>query len=1166
MFYTPGHARDEQRLNRSRHFAACQLSHRLVVVLISLLTLHAYHSRHSLAARVGVENTAGSGATLAPAPTRPATLEICGGESQSLQIESKADPKSQAAVKAFADASKLRSEWTKDSLRAAAGKYMEARSSWRAAGRPDRAVDALSAAAEAHFTLGEFRQASGLYTVAAAESRRAGDRRREQAALSRAGRAHSYMGDNDLAQEWLTGVLNFYEQHDYATGTPHDKCLLAEALNNMGEVHHTKGTSLKAQGYFRRALTLWAESGDRRGEALAHLNLGHTFLGSGDLNGADAQFEQALTLARAVGDRAVEAPALVAAGVVHSYRGQEQAALESHSEALGIARAVGDRQSEGVALNGLGQAYEDLGTWLVALDQYGQALNIFLNIESMDFAAGTEYLVARIYRQTGDTKQALAHYFRCIALSRRAKKQRIEAYALNGIASVYHDGGRRGETLAQYYKILEIYRQVGDRRGQAMMLNNIGGLASESGDARRALQFYKRALPLTQAVGDREAEAATLYNASVAASDSGDLEEGLAYAERSVQCVETLRTYVSGPDLRSSYVASVHKHYGLYVDLLMRLDKRWPGRQYAAAALLASERARARSLLEVLAETGTDIRSGADPELLSRERELQQLLRVKAQQQVQLSGEAEAEAETAEAARELRQLTAEYQLVQAQIRERNPRYAALTQPQSVSLSEIQAELRDDNTALLEYQLGEERSYLWLVTANSLSSYELPGRGVLEASAREVYGLLTSRQSDGGKVDAAYQARVSASDEVYEEKALALSRMLLGPAASQLGDRRLLIVAEGVLQYIPFEALPVPDAAADEGRPTGANEPAPAERPLLISRHEVVSLPSMSTLIRLRRERSRTNSAPGLVAVLADPVYDTEDPRVSKDSNKSSTLMADAAPREAEGAAPLTRSPGGPGGFDERSGVSRLRHTSDEAQAIMSLVPSGQGMLATGFEASRETAMSPRLGRYQVVHFATHGFIDSEHPELSGIILSQTDREGRRVDGLLQLHDIYNLDLPAELVVLSACDTGLGENVKGEGLVGLTRAFLHAGSKSVVASLWKVDDMATAELMRHFYKALLEDGLPPAAALRVAKENMRQQKRWRAPYYWAGFVVQGEYGQRLKYNHGRPVAGFIIALAVLLSCGGLYVLYRLRVATRPGPTETRHHADLREWKP
>ncbi|MBV9926991.1 MAG: CHAT domain-containing protein [Acidobacteria bacterium] len=1046
------------------------------------------------------------------------------------------ESKSEAAARAEAEAGRLRAAWGKDSLRLAADRFMEARAAWGAAGQTARAIDALGAAAEAHFALGEYRQALRQLTAAAAESARLGDRRRENEALSSAGRALSYLGDNDRAQKYLAAALEYYERQGYAGAAPDDRRRLAAALNNMGEVYYSKGTPLKALGYLRRSLALWVEAGDSKGEAAARLDLGYALSSLGDQDGAAEQFADSLSLARAAGDRTVEALSLSAAGTVRSLKGQEQQALDLHLEALDVARAAGDSQSEAVALNGIGQAYEGIGKRLISLDHYEQALGLFLANESLDFAAGTECRIARIHRLTGEDRQALAHYGRCVELSRRANKKRTEAYALTDIAGVYRARGGRGAALGQYKRVLEIYRQIGDRRGQAIVLNSIAELDFESGDKPGALTFYRRALPLARASGDRESEGATLYGAALAARDSGDLEGALDYAGQAVQLIETLRTYVAGPDHRSSYFASVHRYYGLYIDLLMRLDRLRPGGQYAAAALLASERARARSLLEVFAENGADIRRGVAPALLERERALQQRLQEKARLQVLLSGDTEAEAEAAGAARELRELTAEYQLVESQIREQSPRYASLTQPKPVTLEEIQGELRGENTALLEYSLGEEKSYLWVVSADSLAGYELPGRAVLESSAREVYRLLTSRQSADGKIDAAYQAGVAAADTAYEEKALELSRMLLAPAVPQLSDRRLLIVAEGGLQYIPFDALPLPDSPPGGGRPP------------LVSQHEVVSLPSMSALIILRRARPREEPAPELAAVLADPVYETSDPRVPQVGQALLARNPQSAP---EAGAPALRALREFGPRGAASGIPRLRHTAAEAEAIMSLVPSGSGMMATGFEASRETAISPRLGRYQIVHFAAHGVVNSEHPELSGLVLSLVNREGGRADGFLQLHDIYNLDLPAEVVVLSACDTGLGEDVAGEGLVGLTRAFMYAGSKSVVASLWKVDDAATAELMRHFYESMLKDGLPPAAALRSAKEAMRRQKRWRQPYYWAGFFVQGEYRQRIQTGRGHPAAYLVIPLAVFLGCIGLTILLRRRKGLTTG---------------
>jgi CHAT domain-containing protein len=264
-------------------------------------------------------------------------------------------------------------------------------------------------------------------------------------------------------------------------------------------------------------------------------------------------------------------------------------------------------------------------------------------------------------------------------------------------------------------------------------------------------------------------------------------------------------------------------------------------------------------------------------------------------------------------------------------------------------------------------------------------------------------------------------------------------------------------------------------------------------------HEVTSIPSASTLAILRRELQGRATAEKVVAVFADPVFDKTDERVS---------------------AVLSRSAGGhhvtpevrePANFsDELPPLPRLPYTRQEAEAILALVPATAQKAALGFEANRVTAMSEELSKYRIIHFATHSFLDSMHPELSGIALSMLDRQGKPQEGYLRSYEVFNLKLGAELVVLSGCRTGLGKEVKGEGLYGMTRGFMYAGSKRVVVSLWDVQDQATARLMSDFYRGLLgTKRLNPAAALRAAQLAIWREGRWQAPYYWAGFVLQGE---------------------------------------------------------
>ena len=310
-----------------------------------------------------------------------------------------------------------------------------------------------------------------------------------------------------------------------------------------------------------------------------------------------------------------------------------------------------------------------------------------------------------------------------------------------------------------------------------------------------------------------------------------------------------------------------------------------------------------------------------------------------------------------------------------------------------------------------------------------------------------------------------------------KEAAALSDTLLGPVAKSMAGKRLVIVSDGALLYLPFAALPLPHRDGFV--------------PILVE-HEVVSLPSASVLAWLRRN-SENRATPGkAVAVLADPVFESDNPRLT-------------VQRHASRAGPTRGSL-----RDATLDFSRLVSTRLEADAIASSAAPGATFKALDFDASRATATSQDLANYRIVHFATHGVFDTEHPERSGLVLSMFDSQGHPQDGFLRLRDIYNLHLRADLVVLSACNTALGKSVAGEGLVGIVRGFMHAGATRVVASLWKVDDEATGELMGRFYAAMLKQNRSPAAALRQAQLEISQLERWQSPFYWAAFVLQGDW--------------------------------------------------------
>jgi CHAT domain-containing protein/tetratricopeptide (TPR) repeat protein len=724
-----------------------------------------------------------------------------------------------------------------------------------------------------------------------------------------------------------------------------------------------------------------------------------------------------------------------------------------------------------------------------SIEKYHAALELYRKATDRNGEAKTLNIIGEVHGLLGEMWKAVEKFDEALPIWRRVGDRRSEAYTLTNIGGVYRSLGEMQKALEKYNEALLIGREVGDRNGEAITLNNIGLVYDSLGEIQKALEKFNEALPLWRYVGDRNGEATTLLGIARVEQKRGNLTQARQTVEQAVGLIESLRTNIVSQELRASYLASRHEFFESYIDVLMQMHKQNPAEAFDAVALAVSERARARSLLELLTEARADIRQGVDSSLLDRERSLQQRLNARAAAQSSLLNRKHTPEQADAAAKEIAAITAEYEEVQAQIRARSPRYAALTQPQPLGLTEIQQQALDEDTLLLEYALGEKRSYLWLVSQRSIDSYELPPRAEIEAATRRVYELLTARPK-----------RWAPPDPQFIAQARTLSRMLLGPVGTRLGGKRLVVVAPGALSYLPFAALPAPE---DEKRPAGVYEP-------LIAKHEVVSVPSASALSIIRRETAGRQRAAKSVAVLVDPVFEESDPRLDEAKNGNSsgkqpaTRGADAELSELARAIRTMNFP------DARAGFTRLPFSRYEANGVIALTPKGTGLKATDFDASRDLAKSRQLSEYRILHFATHGLLNSERPELSGLVFSLIDREGKPQDGFLRLHEIFNLQLNADLVVLSACETGLGKEIKGEGLIGLTRGFMYSGAPRVVASLWNVDDLATAELMKLFYQRMLKDGLPAGTALRAAQLELSGQKRWASPYYWAGFVLLGEW--------------------------------------------------------
>lgn len=647
------------------------------------------------------------------------------------------------------------------------------------------------------------------------------------------------------------------------------------------------------------------------------------------------------------------------------------------------------------------------------------------------------------------------------------------------------------KALEYYEQALPFVKVAHDRVAEATVLIGLCITHLSVRDYQKGFDYCAQSLELFRGNGDRQREAIVLKFVAIGERNRGNLAASQVAIESAITIIESLRTNVINPELRLSFFTTSQDNYEIYINLLMHLHQQHPNEGYDGKALEASERARARSLLEILTEANADIRQGIDPALLQRERHIQTRLNASAQRQMQLlSGSSESQAKAI--AEEIETLIRNLQQVETEIRQSSPRYEALMQPRPLTLREIQAQVLDQDTLLLEYSLDEERSYLWSVTSSSITTHELPKRSEIETAARRFYDHLNARNVRvKGETNEQRAVRIAEADGEIPFAAESLSRMVLAPVAGQLGNKRLIIVADGALHFVPFASLVISNGASGTNRP-------------LIIDHEIVNLPSASTLAVVRKEVAGRQLAPKSVVALADPVFMKNDERV-KAVNKPPAVDENTKDRQLVKAAAEDTGVANDGLY-----VPRLPGTRKEAEQIVAMVPANERRLALDFAASRDTVTSAELSQYRYVHFSTHGFLNSVHPELSGVVFSLVNERGEVQDGFLRAHELFNLKLPAEVVVLSACQTGLGKNIRGEGLVSLTRGFMYAGAPRVVVSLWAVSDWGTTELMVRFYQGMLKEGMRPAAALRAAQLSLMSDKRFASPYYWAPFTLQGEW--------------------------------------------------------
>ena len=945
-----------------------------------------------------------------------------------------------------------------------------------------------------------FQNSLQKYLEAAQAFHDAGDLASEALMTVFAGRIERTFGNLPKAIEYCTKAVTLLEKQP-------DPVIQAAALTNIGRSYRLMEQFQTALGYFDQAMVLRKKAGDLVGESIELNNIGSVYIAWGEYRKAEGYLKQSLEISQRVGNISGLASNLGNLATININLGDFEKTLIYTTQSYQLLVKINDQNRQISSLAQIGNIYLRLGKNDEAIEFYQKGLQLATKIGNQQ----QQVLLLQDLAGVPSTPDATALQYlnQSLEISRSLKSQADEAAALMKLGQFYLEQNQTLEALTYLTRASQLFEVIRNNGQMGGVWRGFGKAFLQQKNYAQAEEQFQKALAQAEQGGNRIASINLINDLAATRIYLGHYDQARADLERAIKMIEQIRATVLDQSFRQSFFSTTQSIFENYIRLLMELHRKDPSAGYDREAFQKNEARRARSLLELLMAPGEGLPNENSNGLLSQEKSLIERILAKEQNLAKSLTESPQSDRIIRIQEEIATLYDDFRQTQAEIRKRNPHYAALTQPRPLSVEQVQQQCLDDNTLLLEYSLGEPKSHLWVISKTGCQVVQLAGKTEIEIKAAALYQNLKINPLKRlfPTLDRPAQATVTegnGSDKALDQLAREVSRLILGPLKGKIGTKRLLIVADGALHYLPFSALPDPDQSKNV--------------PLLVN-HEIVCIPSATTLGLIREEKTRHQSAPGLMALFADPVFELSDPRIKTargqspeaEDPKLASQQAQVTPPQSD--TPLERANITKVSSDAigPSQILRLPSTRTEAVNILRLVKEPKQVLARfDFEANREALFSPELGQFRYLHLATHGYFDPTRPERSGLILSLVGPDGKPQDGYVRTADIYKLNLGAELVVLSACETGLGENIQGEGLVGLTRGFMYAGAERVLVSLWSVNDRATAELMTRFYQKILKQRMSPPAALRAAQLEMYRSSKYRLPFYWAAFALQGEY--------------------------------------------------------
>jgi CHAT domain-containing protein/Tfp pilus assembly protein PilF len=847
------------------------------------------------------------------------------------------------------------------------------------------------------------------------------------------------------------GGLELAQQALMISKKLNDSSLTFLNLNLIGNSNIRLGNLDDAKSYLEQALEIAKQSPDKDKLGMANLNLGRVYWHRGNLQKALEHYDASLQIAESTASTKGITANLNNLALVYLSQGAYAEALRCHQRALSIREKAKDKAMIPSSLANIGEVYFEMGDLQRALEYLKKALALDLGIGEQH-GIGTDYLgIGDIYEKYDQHQLAIENYRHAEKTFQDTKEKKGLAQASNRLGNVYASLGMNEKALDYQQQAMSVADEIGDQKVISEIHRSLGTIYYKLENYDQANKNALEAIRISKEIGLSETLSASLYLNGLINKSAGEIDSAVDSMKESIAVIESARANLRLPEDKETFLKNRLDVYADLTALLVKSGKNVEAFEYA-------ERSRARSFLDLLAEAKIDPLSHLNAEFLERISDLYAKF-AEAQKKIAKGNT------SADLKRKLRDLDEEYLDLMRDIRQENPGYADLTTVEPLRLNEVYDQL-DDQTVLLEYSLGKKESFVFTVTKNNLAVYSLANEKVISDSIRELNDVIAKPEQVYETTEGAHHKLLQTASRLYQ--------LLIQPAISQLsGKQRLIIAPDGALNALPFEVL-VTQKVNEKNIKF-------AQVPYLVKNFEINYLPSASILsaIRQRANKIENQSLQKNLIGFADAVYSNP-----KEVNANDNL-----------------------GYFGMMNLSSLPGTRKELEAIAQLYPVGTVSTFFGMKASESAFKSSQISQFKKLHFALHGEINQDRPEFSSLVFS-ADKNGKE-DGYLTLREILDLRLNADLVVLSACKTALGQQIRGEGIKSFARAFLYSGTPSVVVTLWNVSDQSTVEFMKSFYSNLEAKNMNKAAALKNARLKLIHSQFYNHPYYWAPFVLVGD---------------------------------------------------------